>query len=168
MIERAGVDDQLLDRLRPRKLDYLMQEPRTDAPSGKLGRQAEIGEMPDALFAEIKLRHAAGHAAEIEHIERDLLVGEEHLDLLVAPYSALHPIIGTPDRVVEVAIEMHRRMLRLEQRALDQRRWRRRREHALLHREISDRDGYFLAAQRSLSLRSGGDRRIGACAPFRP
>src|SRR5258708_18540756 len=78
--------------------------------------------MPAAASGKTRPRHTRRNAADIKHVEHDLIVREKSLQLFIAPKSPLHPEIGLADRVIEIPIEMDRGMFAFENRALQQRR----------------------------------------------
>src|SRR3954453_635692 len=89
-----------------------MQEEETKSAADELRHQPEIGEIGHALLPEIELRHPGRAAIDMKDIQFHLRIPKDRGECGVVDLPAVYPEIGLANGVVEIAVEVNRRVLR--------------------------------------------------------
>jgi hypothetical protein len=99
--------------VQPAGRDGLGEQPAADAAAAKLVDQAEVLEL-DIVGPVVDLVEAGGHPADIQDEDVDALVVDHGAQLVVGERPTVDPVQRATNGVVEVAIEVDGRRLRLE------------------------------------------------------
>src|SRR5579875_4016279 len=114
MIEIAGMHPKALGSMAPGRIDGPIQQIGAEALADEIGDQPEIGELDLGIPAAIEFRIAGGRAGDIEYVDLDARVMDGLGEHGIVKGPSLVPEPRLTHRVVKVAIEVHRHLLRLE------------------------------------------------------